>query len=76
MAVTDGIAAAYCRDDPRETPVAQRYLRENLAFRLTPAAIEGLRTFYREAAALGLIEASRALAFYEAADQSGQSAAG
>ena len=72
MAVTDGIAAAYCRDAPGQTPVAQRYLRENLAFRLTPAAIEGLRTYYREAAALGLIEAARPLDFYEAADQSGQ----
>ena len=68
MAVTDSIAEAYCRDDPANTPVAQRYLRENLAFRLTPAAIEGLRTYYREAAAIGLVEASRTLAFYEAAD--------
>lgn len=71
-AATDRIASAYCRDDPGKTPVAQRYLRENLAFRWTPAATEGLRTYYREAAALGLIEASWALAFYDAADQSAQ----
>jgi predicted solute-binding protein len=67
MAVTDRIAAAYCEDQPARTSVAQRYLRENLAFRLTPRAIEGLRAYYREAAALGLIAAVPDPAFYEAA---------
>ncbi len=65
MAASDRIAAEYCRDEPARVPVAQQYLRENLAFRLTPAALEGLRTYYREAEALGLIARAPALRFYE-----------
>ena len=35
-------------------PIGRRYLRENLMFRLTPRAIAGLETYYREAVALGV----------------------
>jgi chorismate dehydratase len=65
MAHVPAIAADYCRDDPERTRVAEHYLRENLAFRLTPQALEGLRTFYREAAALGLIARAPELAFFD-----------
>jgi predicted solute-binding protein len=65
MAASDRIAAEYCRDEPVRVPMAQQYLRENLAFRLTPAALEGLRTYYREAEALGVIARAPALHFYE-----------
>jgi predicted solute-binding protein len=67
MAATDRIAAEYCRDRPDRTGIAQRYLREHLALRLTPRAIEGLRTYYREAAALGLLDVVPDPRFYEAA---------
>ena len=42
MANTDQIAAAYCPGDPIRIAVAQRYLRENLTFRLTGRALDGL----------------------------------
>jgi predicted solute-binding protein len=65
MAASDRIAAEYCRDEPARVAMAQQYLRENLAFRLTPAALEGLRTYYREAEALGVIARAPSLSFYE-----------
>ena len=51
----DEIADAYCADQPERQPIARMYLRENLRFALDARAIEGLRTYYREAAALGLV---------------------
>ena len=56
MAHSDSIAGAYCADNPARVPIAQRYLRENLAFRLTARALDGLRTFYAEALHAGLVE--------------------
>jgi chorismate dehydratase len=58
MAHTDAIADAYCAAQPEYRMQARRYLRENLMFRLTPRAIDGLQRFYREAAALGLARAA------------------
>lgn len=66
MAVTDAIAAAYCADRRDRIALAQRYLRDNLLFHLTPRAVEGVHTFYREAAAAGVVTESGAVAFYEA----------
>jgi chorismate dehydratase len=66
MARSDDIADAYCAGNPAQAPLARRYLRENLMFRLTPRAIEGLRTYYREAAALGLAPETGALEFFAA----------
>jgi predicted solute-binding protein len=60
----DEIADAYCADRPERQPVARRYLRENLRFALDARATEGLRTYYREAAALGLVK-ERPLEFFE-----------
>jgi predicted solute-binding protein len=70
MAHSDEIAAAYCSHDPARIPTAERYLRENLAFRLTGRALDGLRTFYAEAARLGLVGNAVEPAFFD----SGQSA--
>jgi hypothetical protein len=64
MSATDLIADAYCHDRPERLEIAGRYLRENLAFRLDAAMLEGLRTYYREAAALGLIGAPPEPAFF------------
>ena len=61
---SDEIAAAYCAGAPARVPIAQRYLRENLAFRLTPRALQGLRTFYGEAARVGLVEGAPEPAFF------------
>ena len=66
MAHSDAIAAAYCARDPARVVAAQRYLRENLAFRLSPRALEGLRTFYSEAARLGLVERAAEPTFFAA----------
>lgn len=52
----DAIADSYCADRPERQPIARRYLRENLRFALDDRAAEGLRTYYREAAALGLVK--------------------
>jgi predicted solute-binding protein len=56
MAHSDAIAAAYCAGDQARVAIAQRYLRENLAFRLTRRALDGLRMFYREAARSGVVD--------------------
>jgi len=66
MAETDQVAAAYCADRPDRIPLAQQYLRDHLMFRLTPRALDGLRAYYREAAALGLVPAAGALEFFAA----------
>lgn len=64
MAHSDAVADAYCPGDPDRRMTARRYLRENLMFRLTPRALEGLEAFYREASTLGLIPARPTPAFY------------
>ena len=47
----------------RVEQLAERYLREHLAFRLTPRALEGLETYYAEASRLGLAEAAEPVFF-------------
>jgi predicted solute-binding protein len=51
----DELADAYCAAQPERQPLARRYLRENLRFALDGRAVEGLRTYFREAASLGLV---------------------
>ncbi len=53
----DEVADAYCAGQPDRQPIARRYLRENLRFSLDERAAEGLQTYFREAAALGLVNA-------------------
>lgn len=54
MQHSDAIADAYLAGDADRQAIGRRYLRENLMFRLTPRAIAGLETYYREAVALGV----------------------
>jgi predicted solute-binding protein len=61
---SDAIADAYCGDDLRRQSIARHYLRENMKYDLPPRAIEGLTTFYREAAALGLAGETRTIEFF------------
>jgi chorismate dehydratase len=69
MASVAAIAADYCRESPERIPIAERYLRDHLAFRLTPRATLGLRAYYRAAAELGLIAAAPVPAFFDAANR-------
>jgi chorismate dehydratase len=64
MAHSDEVADAYCAGHPDRQPLARRYLRENLRFRLDARAIEGLETYYREATSLGLARAGDPLTFF------------
>ena len=64
---TESIARDYCADHPARVPEAVRYLRENLAFELTPRAVEGLRTYYREAVATGAARTERDVTFFDTA---------
>ena len=61
----DEIATAYSVDPSRQA-VGRQYLRDNLLFDLTTRAQQGLRTFYREALALGLVTGGPAVEFFEA----------
>ncbi|MEO8484110.1 MAG: menaquinone biosynthesis protein [Acidobacteriota bacterium] len=54
----DDIARAYLAATPERIPLAARYLRENLVFTFGPREQQGLETYYREAADLGLIPAA------------------
>lgn len=65
MSRVDEIAAAYCAAHPQDTDLAARYLRDNLVFELDAPAIEGLRAFYREGAAAGVIQGVRDVAFFD-----------
>lgn len=59
----DEIATAYSPDPVRQD-VGRRYLRDHLMFDLTPRALDGLRTFYREALALGAAVGEPRLDFF------------
>jgi chorismate dehydratase len=68
MRHADEVADAYCADRPDRQPMARRYLREHLAYRLDPRAIEGLRRFYAEAVSLGLIDREPQVEFFQASE--------
>lgn len=51
----DAIAAAYCHEAPEREPMARRYLHEHMRYHFGPREIEGVRAYYREVAALGLV---------------------
>jgi chorismate dehydratase len=61
----DDIATAYV-SDPEHQAIGRRYLRDNLLFDLTPRAQDGLRAFYREALALGLVSGRPGIEFFDA----------
>lgn len=60
---TDQVAEAYCAGDHARQAIAREYLRVNMRFSLDERAIQGLQTYYREAAALGLVT-DRALEWF------------
>ncbi|MCC7008363.1 MAG: menaquinone biosynthesis protein [Acidobacteria bacterium] len=64
MRHTHVIAKEYCASHPEDVPLAQAYLERNLMFHLDERALAGLRTYYAEAAALGLIRAAADLSFF------------
>jgi chorismate dehydratase len=68
MRVSDAIADAYLAGDPDRQLVGRAYLRENLMFRLTPRALQGLTTYFGEAVALGLATSAQAPVFFQETD--------
>ncbi|HYN06805.1 MAG TPA: menaquinone biosynthesis protein [Vicinamibacterales bacterium] len=54
MEHSDEVADAYCADVPERQALAREYLRRNLMFEFSSRALEGLETYYQEAALLGL----------------------
>jgi predicted solute-binding protein len=69
VADSDAIADAYCAGEAARQAVARSYLRENIQYGLPERAREGLLRFYAEAAALGLVPAEQAPAFFGEANQ-------
>jgi chorismate dehydratase len=62
-----GALAARCfPDDLARRAVVEQYLRNNIRYSLGAAEIEGLTTFYRYAAELGLVSFDGELRFYHA----------
>jgi predicted solute-binding protein len=66
VAQSDAVAAGYYPDDTAKQAVARRYLRDNIRYVLGGEEIEGLKTFYRYAAELGLASFDGTLRFYDA----------
>ena len=66
MRQSDAVADAYLAQWPERQAVGRRYLRENLMFELSPRAIQGLETYFREAVSLGISTSATAdlIAFY------------
>lgn len=55
VTMSDALADAYVAATPRHRDLARRYLRDNIQFGLTGRMLDGVRTYYREAQALGLV---------------------
>jgi chorismate dehydratase len=66
VADADGVARAYYPDDAGRQSVARDYLRDNIRYYLGPEELEGLKTFFRYAAELGLAVFDGHLRFYHA----------
>jgi len=64
MRHSDAVADAYCAARPERQPLAREYLRRNLMFRFTARALEGLETYYRDAASLGLVSEGAVVSFF------------
>jgi chorismate dehydratase len=61
----DQIANDYCAAMPHRAATARHYLRENLVFALGDRELQGLRTYYREAARLDLVTAPPSVVFFD-----------
>jgi predicted solute-binding protein len=66
VAQSHAVAAEYYPDDTARQATARHYLRDNIRYFLDDEEIEGLKTFYRYAAELGLAEFDGTLRFYDA----------
>ena len=66
MAHADAVARSYYGGDPARQEVATRYLRDNIRYILGDEELEGLQTFYRYAAELGLASFDGTLRQYDA----------
>jgi chorismate dehydratase len=64
VADSDGVARIYYAGDPARQAVAATYLRDNIRYYLGEDELEGLRTFYRYAAELGLVSFDGTLRFF------------
>jgi len=64
VATSDTHADAYVAHTPAWQPLARTYLRHNIQFGLTARMLEGLATYFREAAAVGVVEAPATPAFF------------
>lgn len=53
--VSDALADDYVSATPQHRDVARQYLREHIQYDLDDRMLEGLRAYYREAAAVGVI---------------------
>lgn len=70
VVASDAHADAYVAHTPAWMPLARRYLRENIQFGLTPRMLEGLAAYFQEAAAVGVVSAPAAPAFFAAEPRS------
>ena len=64
VANADEVARAYYPEDGERQAVARRYLRDNIRYVLGDDELEGLGTFYRYAADLGLVSFDGSLRFF------------
>ncbi len=64
---SDAIADAYVAAMPQYREVARQYLRENIMFDLSDRMLDGLRAYYREARAIGVIASVIEPRFFAAA---------
>lgn len=64
VATSDAHADAYVAHTPAWQPLARTYLRHNIQFGLTPRMLEGLAAYFREAAAVGVVDAPATPAFF------------
>jgi chorismate dehydratase len=66
VAHVNEIAAAHCPGDSARQQVVRAYLRDNIQYALGEPQIEGLKTFYRYAAELGLVSSDGSVRFSHA----------
>jgi chorismate dehydratase len=64
VAASDAIADAYCEGNPARRGIARRYLQEYIQYELSDRALDGVRAFYHEAAALGVVDREGPIQFF------------
>jgi chorismate dehydratase len=64
LAHSDQIADAYTLGDPVRQAIGRRYLRESIRYDLPPRALQGLETYFRFAAELGLVKRAKPIQFF------------